>query len=1025
MKNKPIIKNIDQGRCSNAFRRRYFNILKKMNCYLDKLEDLENELTFPPLSHQLYRAYNRTYRSIHATVLEQVRIVEQRSDNKDLPSLNLDVATVLGTNSFSESVRCLIHGIQAGKAIFYPLETTTVPIHPNRHGEIVEIAGEKFVVMRWKTSTLLKRMQLAQKFQAFLIENLGNSEFFSINVCLDLAYIVAGDETVVIQPFLGMTIEDLMKQEAIGDIERSAIVASLKRLRELMVNSGSSWQGFAPRNMFYAGGQIHLIDFEEIYGQSNEWDFYSSLRWHQIWFRECLTSIEFSNLFSVDKSVFSVSLEHLKGRGDSFEREWFQKETITWKEKSNLMDFTLVVEGKHSFSLPSGDLQSVYGHELGHFWGDFMDTQSEVKIYRFLQLAHEEEIPLYKILKIFEMAAEADIEHLMVDTVLRTDGTIRNPYTKKLIDLLENLQPKIFADASDFLLSEIYNNEKPLLALIDRFIYHAERRRIGVDDRLISENFFGEEDLVNQHADWINKAVEIGLEFHKGQYRDEKFHRFSNMEMLAKSAAESVPENELPMGSLIAEFEDRIAKYSINQADKTFLAFPDSGNSSSAMIGTILGQFLNQNLVSVERGAPIASFIEFQVIEWLRELIGYNAARVDALKGIKDAAGLWTTGGYMSNFVGILTALRNTFPEVSSLGIRGLNVDPAVLVCGQVSHYSVEDAADRLGIGRSNVLKTKANQFLKSDPLAIEKMLANPPTGKKIFVVVGIAGNTRTTGIDDLEEIGRICRKYGVWYHVDACHGGNLLFSKTLKDKYLKGIESADSVTIDPHKGLFATYPSSYVLFKDRGKLIGYSRHVDMVKRDDVWDWGLVTPFLCSRGFESLKTWFTIKKLGITNIGKIVEHRNKLMKYIESQLNAMTDFITLNDVDLYRLTFVFCPIELRLAFEKLEPKEKQEMVGIVKDITHRLCAQLYESNTVCIDEHTLEDVGNRVGLGKDQKYNVMAISVGNPMMTIQDVDKSIEQLRKVAEVMKKEIAMKSTSTKIKDYIIGGPAGWNL
>jgi hypothetical protein len=149
------------------------------------------------------------------------------------------------------------------------------------------------------------------------------------------------------------------------------------------------------------------------------------------------------------------------------------------------------------------------------------------------------------------------------------------------------------------------------------------------------------------------------------------------------------------------------------------------------------------------------------------------------------------------------------------------------------------------------------------------------------------------------------------------------------------------------------------------------------------------------------------------------------MKYVESQITSNSNFITLNDVDFYRLTFVFCPLELRAKFENLDPVKQNEMVDFVKEMTHKLCAQLYENNTVCIDEHALEDAGNKIGLGKDKKYNVMAISIGNPMMTIQDIDKAMNHLIIGAEALREEIGRRSLKLSTKEYIIGGPAGWNV
>ena len=87
-------------------------------------------------------------------------------------------------------------------------------------------------------------------------------------------------------------------------------------------------------------------------------------------------------------------------------------------------------------------------------------------------------------------------------------------------------------------------------------------------------------------------------------------------------------------------------------------------------------------------------------------------------------------------------------------------------------------------------------------------------SGGEILAVSAYAGDSRTMQNDNFEEIHKICESNNIWFHIDACHGSALLFSNKLKHK-LKGIELADSVTLDPHKVLMVPYPNSIVLFKN------------------------------------------------------------------------------------------------------------------------------------------------------------------------------------------------------------------
>lgn len=181
--------------------------------------------------------------------------------------------------------------------------------------------------------------------------------------------------------------------------------------------------------------------------------------------------------------------------------------------------------------------------------------------------------------------------------------------------------------------------------------------------------------------------------------------------------------------------------------------------------------------------------------------------------------------------------------------------------------------------------------------------------------------------------------------------------------RHLAGIERADSVPLDPHKGLFTPYPSSYVVFRERGVLTHFSRHGEAVLEDGCWDLGLIMPFLGSRGFESLSTWMLLKHVGVEALGALVESRQALVRYLDRRLEESGLFVRLNDVDFYRLAFVCCPPRVRAALKALSGERRERAVRVISEYTSLLNAALYRDGRVCFDEHTLIDLGDRVGLG--------------------------------------------------------------
>lgn len=530
----------------------------------------------------------------------------------------------------------------------------------------------------------------------------------------------------------------------------------------------------------------------------------------------------------------------------------------------------------------------------------------------------------------------------------------------------------------------------------------------------------------------FNELLELCFDFYSGKTRNGKFFIYKSTDDLKKLVSEDLPHRGTEVKNLLKILEDPVGKYSIAQFDLEYLAFPDSGNAVPAFLADIYSKFLNQNMIAFSRSAPVATFIEIQLIEWLREIIGYEHKSLKDVGSLSEVSGMITTGGHMSNHVCMMGALNHTFPEIKDRGLASLNFQPAVIMSGAISHYSHSSAAHHLGIGQESVLIAKSTSEYTTDLESVEEILKNPPKGKKPFMVIGVAGNSRTTGIDDLNGLANLCNKYNVWFHVDACHGGNLLFSKKYK-MLLKGIEKADSVSLDPHKGLFSPYPLSFAMFKQRDLLVKFTRYEEKVRNGEAWDLGYITPFYGSRGFESLKMWLTIKALGIEGIGKIVEDRQKISTFISNTVVNSKYFCVFNEMTFYRMVFTYYPQVIKdiVDKEQFTPEQKLGVKHIIDEFTHKINEELYTSGELCLDEFKLDDLGNFSNLDIKDKFVVMSISIGNPKHTRKTIKKALNKLFRLCKEnvpLMKEKIMNLTNKTVdntlqKDNKNYGPAGW--
>ncbi|MFE6333977.1 pyridoxal-dependent decarboxylase [Streptomyces sp. NPDC057798] len=907
-----------------------------------------------------------------------------------------------------------------------PLAQTAVPIHPSRQARLIQTDGPlpyDLVALVWPSTSVGTRRTNEALIAGLLPQTAGDDQL-QFTVQRSYALVQARDDTDpwAFSQNLGITLEDQLRSGNLTPTERHHVVTALRDLRRAMLAAGQIWQGFAPRNMFLHNGMIVLIDFEEVVDTASAPARASEcLLWHRIFFADSLTPGEAEEIFANDDGAPQIP-DSLALPADPFEKALLAVESVTWGQRRDLLMQSLRLEGRHNRPERARDNGTLYGHELGHFWGDFLPVAQEVRLFKQLSRL-EDEATLVGCLEAFEAAMEADI----CRTIRLASPADDRPAmrTDSLIEVLDATGTAALAEARHSTEDWYERLDTDPARLVDDLLFHLGTHVDGVTQEAKDTYLVGSLEARDKHQADLIETLRSGLDFLHGREPEQPFLRYADPSALRKSIAQPLPQHGTGFGQVLAEVNDVVARYSIGQGHPRYLAFPDSGNALAALAGHVLSPLLNQNLIAVDRSAPSATFVEAQVIEWLRELIGYPTVPLTELRGVKDVSGLWTTGGHLSNHIAMLAALGHTFPQARKNGLRALDTQPSVVMAGPIAHYSHSDSAFHLGLGWDAVLSVDAKDGFTTDPKAVDKLLSNPPSGRTPFMVVGVAGNCRTTGLDDLQELADVCRKHGVWFHVDACHGGSLIFNERLKQQHLRGIEQADSVSLDPHKGLFTPYPSSYVLFRQREVLTQFSRHEKTVMEDDCWDLGLITPFLGSRGFESLPTWMLLRHVGTDTLGALVESRQALVRYLERRLDETGLFIRLNDVDFYRLAFVFCPPAVRRAVATLDPAGKKRAAKIISSYTSRVNTALYQAGEVCFDEHSLADLADRVGAGRGTSYTITAACPGNPLLTQHDLDVAVERLVDEAlplvQAMLTEISGNTTPNAPR---LSGPAGWN-
>lgn len=262
--------------------------------------------------------------------------------------------------------------------------------------------------------------------------------------------------------------------------------------------------------------------------------------------------------------------------------------------------------------------------------------------------------------------------------------------------------------------------------------------------------------------------------------------------------------------------------------------------------------------------SPAAAELEQRMMEWLRDAMGMPSNLEGVIQDTASSATL----------VSLITAR-----EVAT-GFRSNKegVPPDLRVyCSTETHSSIEKSVAVCGIGTRNLVKVATDSQMRMDVAELElRIKEDLDQGKKPCAVVATLGTTGTVAVDPLKEISGICRKYGIWLHVDAAFAGTALLLPEYR-WMIEGIEQADSFVFNPHKWMFTNFDCSVYLVRDAGLLIRtfeilpeYLKTKTRGAVNDYRDWGIQL----GRRFRALKLWFVIRSYGLDGI------REKLRKHI-------------------------------------------------------------------------------------------------------------------------------------------------
>jgi glutamate/tyrosine decarboxylase-like PLP-dependent enzyme len=317
---------------------------------------------------------------------------------------------------------------------------------------------------------------------------------------------------------------------------------------------------------------------------------------------------------------------------------------------------------------------------------------------------------------------------------------------------------------------------------------------------------------------------------------------------MARHLPAGVPSEPRELEALLDQLRAHVFPFMSRLDHPGYFAFIPACGTFPAALGDFLASALNPYVGTwMEAAGP--SRLELIVLDWFRSWIGYP----------DESSGVLVSGGSAANMTALACAREALLGPMDASAVA--------YVCDQ-AHSSFARAARVLGFRPDQLRVVPSGVDGRLHPGTLAAAIdADVAAGRKPLFAASAAGATNTGAVDALDEVGEVCRSRGVWFHVDGAYGGFAALTERGRAA-LRGIELADSVTLDPHKWLYQPFECGSLLVRDANHL----RHAfeiapDYLKdavagaREEVnfADRGLQL----SRGSRALKIWLSISFFGI------------------------------------------------------------------------------------------------------------------------------------------------------------------
>jgi aromatic-L-amino-acid decarboxylase len=353
----------------------------------------------------------------------------------------------------------------------------------------------------------------------------------------------------------------------------------------------------------------------------------------------------------------------------------------------------------------------------------------------------------------------------------------------------------------------------------------------------------------------------------------------------------SPPQRGEPFQRLFQDFGKIVMPGMTHWNHPGWFAYFPGNNSAPSVLAEMLTATLGAQCMSWAT-SPAATELEQVMMEWLRQMLALPPG-----------------------FTGVIqdTASTATLVALLSARERAQNNQPLTVYTSTEAHSSVEKGVKLAGYGLQRLRKIDVDESYAMRPEQLERAITADRTAGLIpACVVATVGTTSSTAIDPLPAIGEICRRHGVWLHVDAAYAGTAAMLPELRPLFA-GVEHADSFVFNPHKWMMVNFDCSAYFVRDTEALLRTFRVTPEYLRTqqdpqvvNYRDWGIQL----GRRFRALKLWFVIRSYGVEGLRALMRKHVALARELAGWIQETPRFELVAPVPFGLVCFRYRPDDL-------------------------------------------------------------------------------------------------------------------